>query len=167
MAQGGRKGGTSIHKWKLWWGIISFQRQSSKLAHTFKLRSLTHIFINKPGIPEMSNPFSPPEKQTKCAEFYAQVAQNHTFPFTCKASLFVWGSCPGHKGCTWPCSTVKPTQEEACAPLCGWFHRASLVENNVLEVITTIITVVETVTVMWFISIPSKCQESELHSSEE
>lgn len=64
-------------------------------------------------------------------------------------------------------STVKPTREEACASLCGCFHRARLVENNVLEVITTITATLETVTVMWFISIPLKCQESELHSSEE
>lgn len=61
---------------------MSFQKPSSKLAHTFKFQSLTHIFINKPGIPEMSSTLSPPDKQTKCAEIYAEVTQNDTFPFT-------------------------------------------------------------------------------------
>lgn len=41
--------------------------------------------------------------------------------------------------------------EDACASFCGQLHSGILVENNVLDVSTAIITAVETVSVMWFL----------------
>lgn len=128
---GGRKGGASIHTWKSWWrGYSCFQIQSSKLAHTFKLQSLAHSFINRtdvkvlpaPSVPQTDNicrisqilhrfrilptSSSLQTNEIKCAEFYIQVAQNYKFPFPPKAALFAWGSCTGNEVCARHCSKV-------------------------------------------------------------
>lgn len=77
---------------------------------------------------------------------------------------------PGFSVALHPCETSvrenNSSWEESCTSLCGRFHSGTLGENNVLEVATAIITVVERVSAMWFILILFIFQDSELCGSD-
>lgn len=69
-----------------------------------------------------------------------------------------------------PCETSvrenNSSWEESCTSLCGRFHSGTLGENNVREVATAIVTVVERVSTMWFIFVLFTVQDSELCGSD-